>query len=442
MREITTKAMETIMSRAPVWAASMAGRTKVFTDPDVPTAYVTGGDGRFKIVVNDKIADSPDLEFVLLHEIAHIFREDGASMQRHKHLTEKINIAADCIINDSLVDLGLPRPSFEKDICWGRTVFKRNCVGVSINSLMNVTIDESDASKKSTAPGNVDSNGNELSPSSQGGGTTEERGTERNRGSGEDLSHVSGLGKDPIIHTETLTVAKSVAAYAKKMFFPPGFKSKNVGTKTDWRKNRSAFSGRTDIVIPRTTIGEYGNERSGPLINLVLDTSGSMNQSWVATASVMAGEIRKAGLDFDLWISPGRLKAKCPEKALDALQTGEGLTGLVETASFPGKSHSYGEACFTPEKGRPSGVERHPDGQNEGADELDALSMMETGDPVLWVYIGDYWSRMNRKMHFKPNFLHVLMSDGRHEANHPKDPIHMNYEAMKKHHLPHWVYKV
>ena len=423
MKDITEYAMEVITKRAPVWAAAMAGRTKVFTG-DVPTAHVEGGGGRFKIVVSPRLAASPDLEFVLLHEIAHIFRSDLKSMHKHQAMAQQINIAADCIINDSLINLGVPKPA--GDICWGKDIYKMDCTGKSINQLLDLK--QQGGEGKETAPGNVTAEGEEAV--SEEGEAGEEEG-DHNKG-GSNMGEM-GLGLDPVLHKQLKPMAHSIAAYARSMFFETGFKSNNMVTKLDWRKNRSAFLGRTDIAIPRTKTVVGGKERGGPLINLVLDTSGSMAPSWVATASAIATEIKQAGLDFDLWISPYSAKATNAELILDRLQKDEDYGDLMDFDTRLG-----GVIDKEPIKGAASRAHRCSKPHAGGADELEALARMKTKDPVVWIYIGDYHSRMNLQLHYDKNFLHVFLVDTK--GYNSSSAIDGNRRILDKNLLPRWYY--
>ncbi len=439
MRDITEEALRSINTFAPVWAASMAGRTKIFTGTDTSTAYVTGGDGRFKIVVNEKIAASIDLTFVILHEIAHIFREDISSMMKHRHMAEKINVAADCIINDSLVKLGIPKPSMHADLCWGSTIYGMPCQDKSINNLINVEPLDPNAGQKATAPGNVTPNGEEVKEEGEGEQAKDGK-PAGGVGASEDPCQHVGLGRDPVVHDNMKQMTKSIAAYARSQFFERGFKSKNLSTKADWRRNRSAFAGRTDVVIPKLTVAEYGNEHQGPLINLVLDVSGSMQEEWVATATEIAKEIKRAGLDFDLWLTPMRRKSSNPMKTLEHVGCyGAGATHL-EDMSFPEERHWGHQAPALPRKGGPTNAKNSGKVNGySGADELQALALMETEDPVAWVYIGDYHSKMQLDMHIARNFLHVVLAP---KSGHMDSGTDVNTKIMKNLSLPRWIYGV
>jgi hypothetical protein len=433
MKEITRQAMEAIMKRAPVWAASMAGRTKVFTDESVETALVTGGNGRFKIVVNPTIAEGPDLEFVIMHEIAHVFREDIVSMQYHPGMAQDINIAADCIINDTLLQMGVPKPVMDHQLCWGKDIYGMYCTGKSINQLLNVK--QQNEAPIPTAPGSVNSKGESTEEGEEGNVEGEE--PSGGVGATDDPCKIVGIGKDPIIHEEMKPMARSIAAYARSQFFETGFKSNNMVTRLDWRRNRSAFAGRNDIVIPRSKTSVGGKEYGGPLINLVLDVSGSMRPSWVATAAVIAEEIEEAGLDFDLWLTPVRRKAKDKHAMLKALKNGKGAINnnddLLEDMSFPDEQHWGGHVEYTQIPGGPSNVDKDPRSNPECCDELVALRCFETADPVVWIYIGDYFSTVGLKMHFQPNFLHVCMTQ-------PGDRYGAE-KVLNDNALPRWFYK-
>lgn len=447
MEEITSQALAAIMRRAPVWAASMAGRTKVFTgDPMGGKAHVEGSDGRFKIIVHPDVAANPiDLEFTLLHEIAHIFRRDLVSMHKHQHQSQEINIAADCIINDTLVSMRVPAPSFAKNGCWGQDIFGFNCAGKSINELMKTKDAQEklqNGKGKESKPGNADPNGEKVEESDGQGGTklTEEHG---GVGAGEDPCEEHRLGVDPVIHSNLKPMATSMAAYARSMFFEKGFKSKNMVTRLDWRRNRSAFAARNDVVIPRTKTTVGGNERGGPLVNLVLDVSGSMSPTWVATAAAIATEIEAAGLDFDLWLTPIRRKAKDPKQVLKALQTNKHVYDMCEEMSFPREQHWGGNLTqFTKSvKGGPSNgfIGKHMDDakMTQSADELFALRCFETEDPVVWVYVGDYQSCIGLDMHYAPNFLHCMLIGDKITSY--QKPVK---EIMEREQLPRWFYKV
>jgi hypothetical protein len=430
VNDITSHAIRTIMGRAPIWATHLAGRTRVFVDPDCPTAYVTGGGGRFKIVVNDKIANSPDLEFILLHEIAHIFRADLSSMEKYPELAPQINVAADCIINDSLVDLGVPKPKeLEHQICWGKDIYKKDCSKSSINELLKFSTKEKDQ-QKATKPGDVDENGHKV-----GEDGTEMEG-EPSVGTDADMSGKIGLGGSPAHYEQAKQLARSLAAYARRMFFEQGFKSKNMSSKNDWRRNRSSFAGRSDVVIPRTTYGAAGNERQGPLVNLVLDVSGSMNETWVKTAATIAEEISNAGLDFDLWLTPIRQRARNPKRALRKLSESGGTynSGLdkedLYPQSFPTVRH-HRDLKSGPLPGAPSNA-RGEANQGTGADELFAVGFMETLDPVVWIYIGDYQSTIGFDLHFAHNFLHVPICDPRYQES--------SITVLDNKRLPRWKY--
>lgn len=437
MEDITSKAMGAIMKRAPVWAASMAGRTKVFTG-DIETAHVTGGNGRFKIVINEKIANSSDLEFVLMHEIAHIFRSDLVSMNKHRHMARDINIAADCIINDTLLQMGVPKPSMADDICWGMDIYGQYCTGKSINNLLNVKKKQDD--KEPSAPGDVSSKGERIE---EGEGEDGRPGEQQGGGVGadEDPCKIIGVGMDPIVHKEMKPLARSVAAYARSMFFERGFNSKNMVTRLDWRRNRSTFAGRNDIIIPKTTTKMGGRESGGPLVNLVLDVSGSMHCSWVATAASIAEEIERAGLDFDLWLTPLRRKARNKTAVINALLDSGKYSAYdyLEKMSFDGEPHWGGNLDISkPRDGGPTlGYERLGS-RTRGADELAALRLFETKDPVVWIYIGDYKSQMNLEMHYQKNFLHVMISD-KNEMD--RDVASIN-GIMEKESLPRWHYHI
>lgn len=434
MEDITAKSIDSIMKIAPVWATSLAGRTKVFLDPDCPTAVVSGGGGRFKIVVNPSLDNTVDLPFVIMHELAHIFRKDLKSMEKYPAMAQDINVAADCIINDSLVKIGIRKPSIAGNMCWGKDIYKMDCSSKSINELLKIKIDPSNYSMAS-APSGVSEEGKSEEEQAEQGQKEEATG-----GVGADKylnSHI-GVGKDPIIHEDLKPMARSIAAYARRMFFEQGFKSKNLSVKNDWRRNRSAFASRNDIVIPRQTVGEAGNERQGPLINMVLDCSGSMDQSWVATAALIADEIHTAGLDFDLWITPVRRKAYNPRAYLkQMLEGGQRYEGLSETSFGGTMSHRHLDEDNLP-RGVPSGAKKHPTyDNNQGADELEALSLFETLDPVVWIYIGDYHSRMDRELHFRPNFLHVPLVD-----NNPTGATKSCRKLMTDLGLPNWTYNM
>lgn len=410
MKDITQQSMTQVMRYAPVWAASMAGRTKVFVT-DTPTAHVTASGGRFKIEINEKFKDDP---FVLLHEIAHIFRNDIESMRRYPHMQDKINVAADCIINDGLVKAGVPASDWLRENgCWGKDIYKRDCSRLSINSLMNVEIPP-DAAEKASEPSEAGADGEAKgADESQQGEAGEEEAGEKEGDTGDNPEDYIGLGglqtfDDPKV------LARGVAGYVRRMLFPTGFKSRNMDTKMDWRRNRSSFAGRSDIVIPRLTRGEVGHTYRGPLINLVLDNSGSMNNKWVQTAAVIAQEISNARLDYDLWLTPSRRKSTNPRKTLDYL-LGERYVDI----SCKGRSHrncanAYpGRSDHHLDKGKPRPSRRGPHTAEKmpGADELRALAFFETEDPIAWIYIGDYQSSLDYEFMLLPNFIHVPIAE-------------------------------
>lgn len=406
MKDITQESMTKVMQYAPVWAASMAGRTKVFVT-DTPTAYVTASGGRFKIEVNEKFKDDP---FVLLHEIAHIFRNDIESMRRHPHMQDKINVAADCIINDGLAQAGVPvTPWLRENGCWGRDIYKRNCSNLSINSLLDVEI-PSDAAGKASEPSKAGTDGNAKDEAESQQGAPGEDGSESESGGvGDNPADYIGLGGLQVFD-DPKVLAHGVAGYVRRMLFPTGFKSRNMDTKMDWRRNRSSFAGRTDIVIPRMTRGEVGHTYRGPLINLVLDNSGSMNKKWVQTAAMIAQEISNARLDYDLWLTPSRRKSTNPKKTLDFLLGNQTVDIACKNKSHSKCPNTYpglGDENLDKGKPRPSRRNEQNRAKLPGADELRALAFFETEDPIAWIYIGDYQSSLDYEFMLLPNFIHV-----------------------------------
>lgn len=428
MRDVTASAMDTLMKHAPVWAASMAGRTKVFISDETPTAHVTGRHGRFKIVINPKMESA--IQFVLMHEVAHIFRQDLKSMQRNKGISREINIAADCIINDSLLKMGIYIPNPVKKIaCWGQDIYKMDCSEKSINDLMKINPNP-ESEQQASAPSDVTPSGEK--PDDVDGGEEGEGAAEEAGGVGDDFSGYIGLGGGQVFN-DPKQLARSVVAYARRMFFETGFKSKNMSTKNDWRRNRSAFATRTDVCIPRTTVGEYGHDSPGPLVNLVLDTSGSMDPSWVSTASTIAKEIGNGGLDYDLWLTPSRRKARDPRAVLDALLRAEDPGMYLHEQSNAGKLYDNREKPY------PSRAIRLTSVIGSGANELREIAMFNTEDPVVWIYIGDYCSSIDYELFLDKNFLHVPMVNSAGAYNTWTGNV---FEEMKRRSLPRWVYTV
>lgn len=427
MKDITSQAMGVLMKHAPVWAASMAGRTKVFISDETPTAHVTGSNGRFKIVINPKL--KRDMPFILMHEVAHIFRADIISMKNNQHLAREINVAADCIINDSLKKMKIPiTTSTSEMVCWGKDIYEMDCSTKSINDLMKITPNKKQMQKaQPSEPGKVTSDGEPVNGEAAAGeGGESEKDGKRGGGVGDDFSGYIGLGGGQV-HGDPKQLARSVVAYARRMFFEKGFKSKNMSTKYDWRRNRSAFASRQDIVIPRTTVGEYGHNTEGPLVNLVLDTSGSMDASWVATAAVIAREVGKAGLDYDLWLTPSTQKAKNPEKVLEALINGGAIQDHLEEPT------RYQEGGPRPSRNKE--IKRI----GVGANELREIINFKTEDPVVWIYVGDYKSDMRYELFLDANFLHIPMLGHEGLAGDAwSKPI---FEEMHKRSLPRWFYK-
>ncbi len=432
MEDITAEAMDILMAHAPVWAASMAGRTKVFISDETPTAYVTGSNNRFKIVINPSMR--PSLAFVLMHEVAHIFRNDITSMKKNEHLATKINIAADCIINDSLKKMGIkPKKAVEEIGCWGKDLYGFDCSEKSINDLMKVEPKESENAP--SAPGNVTPSGQPYEEEQAGEGAGEGGEEEGTKGVGDDFSGHIGLGGGDV-HNDPKNLARSVVSYAKRMFFEAGFKSKNMSTRYDWRRNRSAFAGRHDVVVPRTTVGEYGHNTEGPLVNLVLDTSGSMDQSWVKAATVIASEIGASGLDYDLWLTPSRRKARNPKKLLAALCDSK---YNVEEYLEPERKTYFGrlEDRIKPYPSRAIPLNRSI---GSGANELREIAYFDTEDPVVWIYVGDYLSTMDYELFLDKNFLHVpMVSKGSAGGDRWSKVV---FDTMKAKSLPRWFYTV
>lgn len=429
MKDITGEAMDTLMKYAPVWAASMAGRTKVFISEETPTAHASGSNGRFKIVINPKLKG--DMPFILMHEVAHIFREDIQSMRKNPAIGKEINVAADCIINDSLKAMKIPMTNdIRKMACWGQDFYQRDCSKMSINSLMKIKQSES-ASVSPSEPGAVTPGGQSAEDEGRGG-EDETEGTETG-GVGDDLSGYVGLG-DNTMFGDPKQLAHSVVAYARRMFFEAGFKSKNMSTKYDWRRNRSAFATRTDVVIPRTTVGEYGHNTEGPLVNLVLDVSGSMHSSWVSTASVIAREIGKAGLDYDLWLTPSRRKARNPEAVLDALEKGVWIGDMNDVLHDISNHGKRLDERVRPHTSRDKPIEKI----GHGANELREIVYFHTEDPVVWIYVGDYCSSIDYELFLDKNFLHIPMVDGGSSSNR----LWTNdvFDEMKRRSLPRWFY--
>jgi len=433
MQDITSEAMDTLMRHAPVWAASMAGRTKVFISDETPTAHVTGNNGRFKIVINPKLVH--DMPFVLMHEVAHIFRKDITSMEKNKHLAREINVAADCIINDSLIGMGITASTSTREMaCWGMDIYKKDCSNRSINDLMKIKPPEeklSEAVEKASEPSSATPEGETYVEEFESEDASEKK--SEVKGVGDDFSGYIGVGGGQV-HTDAKTVARSVVSYARRMFFEAGFKSKNMSTKYDWRRNRSAFASRQDVVIPRTTVGEYGHNSEGPLVNLVLDTSGSMNESWVATAAMIAKEISTAGLDYDLWLTPSRRKAKRPDKVLAGLIEGTSVNHLLHEAS---NTRKLFQDRVGPTPSRAIYL-REPLGH--GANELREIAWFNTEDPVVWIYIGDYCSSVEFELFTDKNFLHVPMIPvGERNGNSWTRGTFQNFEEMS---LPRWFFEV
>ena len=443
--EITSKAIQEINKVAPVWAAELAGRAKFFADDTVDTAYVTNAEEGMKIVVGSKWVNDPGFLFILMHEMAHVFREDLISMQNNQNESEKINVAADCIINDTLVKLGIKAP-LGISMCFGQNTYGFDCSDKSINQLVN---HEQKNQSQPSAPQNSGFDPGDASPSSSdsssGNDQNNKSDTKNSQSHGEsNPDGYIGLGKDPIMHTDIGALSRSVCKYARSAFFSKGFKSKNFSSKNDWRRNRSSFATRTDVRIPSTTFGESGNDREGPLVCLVLDTSGSMSKSWIATAAKIAEEIKNAGLEYDLWLTPSRRKAKDPDKVIWMLQNDmRNIGNVLEKESFPGYIDTYdlsAENITTNLGKRPSNAKletRSGFYSNFGANELDAVGMFETDDPVVWIYIGDYHSKMRRRMFMDKNFLHVVMlGDGVTGAT------SRNVAIMRKQSLPRWEIKL
>lgn len=441
--EITSKAIDVINSVAPVWAAELAGRAKFFIDDETETAYVTNTEHGMKIAVNSKFVDKPGFAFVLMHEMAHVFRNDLTSMQNNPSRANDINIAADCIINDTLEHIGI-KPPRSINICKGIDIYGMNCMKKSINSLINVD-KQSEVSPSTPNNSGFDDDNNDSTNASGDNHKSESNGSDNNHGSDNPDGYI-GLGKDPFIHTDIQSMSRSICRYARNSFFSKGFKSKNFSAKNDWRRNRSTFATRTDVRIPSTTYGEAGNDREGPLICLVLDTSGSMSQPWVATAAKIAEEIKSAGLDFDLWLTPSRHKAKNPDKVIYNLQNKIAISADdLEPASYASVRDSFDffestKHCIDIVKRRPRDSDPEPDASKRsdfGANELDALGVFDTDDPVVWIYIGDYHSKMRRKMFTNKNFLHVVML-----GNDISGATRRNVKIMKKHSLPRWEIKL
>lgn len=118
-------------------------------DPGIPTACVAlpkdiKDISQFKYLFNpvfaDKVLqDNEELAFVMAHETMHVLLNHLKLAQKFKGEEQKFNIAADCVINDYLVSMGLRAPD---GLMMGEKVVGYNCANSTVSEVFKDVPDQ------------------------------------------------------------------------------------------------------------------------------------------------------------------------------------------------------------------------------------------------------------------------------------------------------------